>query len=280
MPAPLSHAVRPRSRRTRVRRDRKGHRRPFHRWQRYIRSARRKFFAAPPSLRIVAIAATALAIFAVMNLGYQTVRKPTEMLFPLGSAMNKTPATTWRQYAPLFREYSTATITPELLAALAQVEGAGNPMARTYWRWRLTWHPFSIYKPASSAVGMYQMTDAAFAEARHYCIHRHTVVEDGCWFNSLYTRILPSNAIELTAIYLDRNVTGILARWPNVVASPQQKQSLAVLVQLCGAGRAEAYLRRGFHLILGERCGDHDAAPYLARVNVLKRQFARLAADQ
>ena len=49
---------------------------------------------------------------------------------------------------------------------IAQVEGAGNPVARTYWRWRLTWNPFAIYQPASSAVGMYQMTDAAFAEAR------------------------------------------------------------------------------------------------------------------
>jgi len=38
------------------------------------------------------------------------------------------------QYGPLFRRHSTVVITPELLAALAQVEGAGNPVARTYWR--------------------------------------------------------------------------------------------------------------------------------------------------
>ena len=106
------------------------------------------------------------------NLVYQVVRKPTEMFFPVSGAMNKTPAETWRQYGPLFREYSTTSITPELLAALAQVEGAGNPVARTYWQWRLTWNPVAIYQPASSAVGMYQMTDAAFAEARRYCI-RH-----------------------------------------------------------------------------------------------------------
>jgi hypothetical protein len=73
------------------------------------------------------------------------VRKPTEMLFPVSATMNKLPAETWRQYAPLFREYCTATITAELLAALAQVEGAGNPIARTYWRWRLSWNPFAIY---------------------------------------------------------------------------------------------------------------------------------------
>jgi hypothetical protein len=122
----------------------------------------------------------------VANVVYQILRKPTEMLFPVSATMNKLPAETWRQYAPLFREYSTGTITAELLAALAQVEGAGNPKARTYWRWRLSWNPFAIYQPASSAVDMYQMTDAAFAEARSYCIRHHTVVQDGCWFNGLY----------------------------------------------------------------------------------------------
>jgi hypothetical protein len=165
----------------------------------------------------------------------QVMRKPTEMFFPVSGAMNKTPAETWRQYAPLFREYSTTSIIPELLAALAQVEGAGNPVARTYSRWRLTWNPFAIYQPASSAVGMYQMTDAAFAEARRYCIRHHTVVEDGCWLNGLYARVLPSHAIELTAVFLDRNVAAILARRPNATANQQQKQALAAMIHLCGA---------------------------------------------
>jgi hypothetical protein len=111
-------------------------------------------------MRIVVIAATVLAVFSATNLVYQIVRKPTEMLFPVTGAMNKMPAETWRQYAPLFREYSTATIAPELLAALAQVEGAGNPVARTYW-----------------------------------------------------------HAIELTAVFLERNVAAILARRPKVTAS-------------------------------------------------------------
>ena len=75
------------------------------------------------------------------------------------------------------------SISPELLAALAQVESAGNPIARTYWRWRLTSDPFAVYQPASSAVGMYQMTDAAFAEAQGYCILHHTVVESRLFRN-------------------------------------------------------------------------------------------------
>src|SRR5947209_87821 len=115
----------------------------FRCWRRRARWAWHKLNAAPSAIRIVVIAATVLAVFSATNLVYQVVRKPTEMLFPVSGAMNKMPAETWQQYAPLFREYSTATITPELLAALAQVEGAGNPVARTYWRWRLTWNPFA-----------------------------------------------------------------------------------------------------------------------------------------
>src|SRR6184192_1343468 len=151
----------------------------------------RAILAAPLSIRILVSAVLILALWSAVNWMYQVVRKPTELFFPVSGALNKPPADTWRQYGALFREYSTATITPQLLAALAQVEGAGNPVARTYWRWRLTWNPFAVYQPASSAVGMYQMTDAAFAEARRYCIRHHTVVEDGCWFNGLYTRVVP-----------------------------------------------------------------------------------------
>ena|SRR5438105_11066897 len=82
----------------------------------------------------------------------------------------------------------TVSIPPELLAALAQVESAGNPVATTYWRWRLSSDPFAVYHPASSAVGMYQMTDAAFAEAQGYCILHHTVTETGCSPTALYSR--------------------------------------------------------------------------------------------
>jgi len=228
-------------------------------------------------MRIVVIAVTIIAAFFGANLVYHVVRKPTEMFFPLGGAFNKIPADTWRQYAPFFREYSTAAITPELLAALAQIEGAGNPLASTYWRWRLTWDPFAIYEPASSSVGMYQMTDAAFAETRGYCIRHHTVVADGCSLNGLYTRVVPSHAIELAAVYLDRNVTMVLAQRPNATASAQHKQELAAIIHLCGAGPAKAFARRGFHLVAGERCGDQDAATYLARMNVMKREFLRLA---
>lgn len=62
-------------------------------------------------------------------------------------------------------------------------------------------------------------------------------------------------------------------------ASAQQKQDLAAFIHLCGASPATAYARRHFQMIAGKRCGDHLVASYVSRVNAMKRQFLRLAAD-
>lgn len=255
-------------------------RRRLKRWRKTVRRLGRAWTAMPPAVRTLAILIVTAVVLAVSNLVYQVIRKPTEVFFPADTALNKAPRDTWRQYGRLFRRYSTAIITPELLAALAQVEGAGNPLARTYWRWSLTWHPFAIYRPASSAVGMYQMTDPAFADARDFCIREHRVVREGCGFNDLYNRVLPSDAIQLTAVYLERHVEAVLARFPGERPSAQQRQDLATLIHLCGAGPAEAFARYRFRLPAGERCGDHDAATYLAKVNAMKGVFRRLAAGR
>src|SRR6185436_14608575 len=227
-----------------------------------------------------------VAVWVPVNWMVQVARKPTEVFFPVSGSLVKTPAQTWQQYRPLFAKHSTAVITPELLAALAQVEGSGNPMARTYWRWLLSWNPFEVYRPASSAVGMYQITDGTFAEARRYCIHDHAVVEDGawhdmrsCWFNSLYTRVIASHSIELTSAYLDRKVARALANARIGKATLRQKEDLAALIHLCGAGAGEYYARRGLRLIAHQRCGDHDARAYLNRVQGMKTAFLRLGAD-
>lgn len=226
------------------------------------------------------VAAAALAL----NGLYQVLRKPTELFFPVSGVLAKTPQETWREYGPAFRRYATSSITPELLAALAQVEGSGNPLVRTYWRWSWAVKPFDVYRPASSAVGMYQITDGTFAEARHYCVHDHALAREGpwddwhsCWFNSLYVRVLPGDAVELTAAYLDLKVTGILAGPPPRAASPLQRQHLAAVAHLCGAGAAAAYARRGFRFAGGQRCGDHDPREYLRRVDDMRAVFARLA---
>ncbi|HXF45219.1 MAG TPA: hypothetical protein VNK91_03775 [Burkholderiaceae bacterium] len=240
----------------------------------------------PFEVHAVVAAALAVTIWFTVNAIVQVVRKPTELFFPVAGVLSKTPAETWNRYAPLFRAHSTAVMTPPLLAALAQTEGAGNPVARTYWRWRATAAPFEVYRPASSAGGMYQITDGTFEQAKQLCIHDHRVVEDGpwhdfdsCWFNALYFRVVPSHAVEMTAALLDRAVAETLARHRIVNATLAQKQDLAALIHLCGAGAGDSYARRGLRLVEGQRCGDHDVAAYLAKVNAMKRVFARLAAD-
>jgi hypothetical protein len=247
------------------------------RWQRRLRLARQKFARTPHAVRIAAIAVTLFVTLALSNLLYQVIHKPTELFFLVGHRLDKEPSETWRQYGALFRTYSTATITPELLAALAQQESSGNPVDRTYWRWRFSFNPFAIYRPASSAVGLFQMTDPAFAEAERYCIRANVVTDTGCGFGP-WIRAFPSHAIELASVYLDRNVAAVLAR-AEMAASPPQKQDLAAFIHLCGAGPATAYARRKFHMIADERCGDHSVAAYVARVDALKRQFQRLADD-
>lgn len=248
------------------------------------RRALRAFWAAPLPLRVTTVVAALIVLFFAVNWTYQVVRKPAELFFPVSGVLSKTPAQTWRQYEPIFRAHATAVITPDLLAALAQVEGAGNPVARTYWRWRMTTEPFEVYRPASSAVGMYQITDATFSEAKRFCIRDHAVVSDGpwhdlgsCWFNSLYLRVVPSHAVEMTSAFLDHHVADTLERHRLAGATLQQKQELAALIHLCGVGAGDAYARRKLRLVAGQRCGSHDVAAYLARVNTMKRTFQGMA---
>jgi hypothetical protein len=250
-------------------------------WRRWLK----KFRTAPRSLQVSAAVVIVAILSLAINWIYQVVRKPSELLFPVSGTLFKTPAETWRQYEPAFRRYSTGIITPELLAALAQVEGSGNPIVRTYWRWSWKLQPFEVYRPASSAVGMYQITDGTFLEAKRLCIRDHQILQDGpwhdwhsCWFNSLYMRVVPTHAIELTSAYLDRAVVSALDHHGLTSATSAQKQDLAAVIHLCGAGAGDVYARRHFRLTEGQRCGDHEVRVYVARVNAMSSVFARLAA--
>jgi hypothetical protein len=248
--------------------------------QRVVKGFRR----APGAVQLTVLSLVFIVSFFTVNWSYQVIRKPSELFFPISGQFYKDPVETWRAYGRLFERHSTPVMTPDLLAALAQVEGSGNPIVRTYWRFSLTNEPFEIFRPASSAVGMYQFTDGTFAIARRYCIHRHRVVEEGpwydfksCWLNELYTRTVPSHAVEMTAAYLDRGVADVLGRHPGLTATLAQKQTLATMMHLCGAGAAAEYARRGLQLSAGQRCGSHDARSYVGRVASMQRRFKALA---
>ncbi len=253
----------------------------------FFRSFRRTLLALPRTMRVIVISALIVSLWFGINWTYHTFKKPSEVFFPLDRSLNKHPIETWKEYESLFREHATAIITPEFLAALAQVEAAGNPVARTYWRWQRSWNPLEWYQPASSAVGMLQITDGTFQEATRYCIHDHVVVEHGawhnmksCWFNSLYTRIIPSHAIELTSALLDRRVTELLNARQIKTATLQQKQDLAAIIHLCGAGAGKAYTARKLKLRPHQQCGDHDVRKYLTRIHSLQKRFKQPEAKE
>jgi hypothetical protein len=250
----------------------------------YARKAWRRLRGAPRALQVALGVAACILLWLVANALVQVARKPTELFSPVSGALDKTPAETWRSYEPMFRSHATAIITPDFLAALAQVEGSGNPVARTRWRWRLTEDPFDVYRPASSAAGMYQITNGTYQQARRYCIHDNEVAEDGpwhawrsCWFNWIYLRVVPSHAAEMTSAFLDASVSRTLRRLGKAGASLRQKQDLAAIMHLCGVAAGEAFARRGFGLSSNQRCGDQDVGAYLAQVHAMQRTFAALA---
>ncbi len=254
-------------------------RRALDRLKRAVRWSRR------PRLRRAVWGLAVLALLAAVNAGYQIARKPTELLGAVAPARPRAPAETWAAYGPLFEAHATPTVDAPLLAALAQVETAGDPLARTYWRWRWSLNPLEVYAPASSAVGLLQITDGTFEQSRRLCIQDHQVVrqgEDGdrlaCGLLGVYFRTVPSHAIELTSAWLDDSVADAVARARKPRASSDARRRLAAVIHLCGRGRGIAYARRGFWAMPGERCGDHDLAAYVGRVAALRETFARMAA--
>lgn len=79
--------------------------------------------------------------------------------------------------------------------------------------------------------------------------------------------------MEMTAALLDRQVTRLVGNRPVTL---QQKQDLAAIIHLCGAGFGRTYVSRNFRLALHQRCGDHDVRTYLRKIQTLTRQFAFL----
>lgn len=230
-----------------------------------------------PILTVLLLVVIAAGVITT-HFAHWTLRKPAVLLTPLSGTMIKTPAQTWEAYGPLFRRHATAFIPAELLAALAQMESAGDPVAATYWRWNENAPDFfGIFRPASTSVGLYQMTDPAFAEARRYCVRDHkvvTVASGGCGETPPDLRLLPSHAIELTAAWLDRGVARALG---GHAANAAQSADVAALTHLCGGQVARAYVGRDFQLTPEQKCGDHSPAAYLAQVRGLQQTFRRLA---
>ena len=173
----------------------------------------RSFRRAAPSVQIAIDFAATLALWAAVNGVYQVLRKPTELFFPVSGMLYKTPA---GDVEPLRVDLPPALHARDhrgVPRCARAGGGLGQPDRADLLALVVGLNPLEVYRPASSAVGMYQITDGTFEEASRYCIHDHAVVEEGpwyawrsCWLNELYFRVVPSHSVELTSAYLDRAV--------------------------------------------------------------------------
>jgi len=127
-------------------------------------------------------------------------RKPSELLFFVGGALDKQPIETWRRYEPFFPHLFHSTITPELLAALAQSKAPAIPGGAHLLA--LAAHLDSL--PCTARLERCRhvpMTDPAYAETAR-SVSEATLSGSGCGFTASYpaVRAMPSSS---AAVYLD-----------------------------------------------------------------------------
>ncbi|MCP4751486.1 MAG: transglycosylase SLT domain-containing protein [Proteobacteria bacterium] len=219
-----------------------------------------------------------ILLLVAVNWVYQVVKKPSELVDLIGISFFKRPSSTWEAYRDDFEEHSTEIMTPEFLAAMAQAESGGNPLATTQWKWRLTTDVTRIYAPASSSVGMFQYTNATFEDAKRFCVHFGKVATRGkwfspgsCWFNGLYSRLSPSNSIEMTAARLQYYVDRLTAKRG---IGLKNKQKMAAVIHLCGLKKARKFRKKNFNFKAIPACGSHNPRNYYRKIAKLRKRFS------
>ena len=222
-----------------------------------------------------------LILTPVLNIGWQVYKKPSELLRPFAKYFNKSPKQTWYSYYDEFKEHSEPYLTPEFLAALAQVESSGNPIAQTYWDLKLSTNIEKWYAPASSSVGLYQLTEPTFKQAQKICKKNNTYVlnqNEGigpCYWNRFKTRLSASDSIELTANHLNYNIKRLVQK-RDLKLNQQKAQALASVIHLCGPGVGERLVRNAFRLESLGSCGKHNPKYYHRKITRLAAYFKSL----
>lgn len=209
----------------------------------------------------------------LFNLIYQVYKKPTEVFRPFESLLIKSPKETWKNYGEYFEAFATHRVSASFLAALAQVESAGNPWANSFWKFRWTTDLDRIYSPASTAVGLLQITEPTMKEAQNFCFKENKKVFRGkCWEDRFFTRLSPEHSIELTSARMEY----YLKKMTPAKLSRRNLEKLASVFHLCGVNKAKVFQRSNYNFSALGRCGYHRPRKYYQKINRMKAKFERI----
>lgn len=217
-----------------------------------------------------------VAIILGTNFAYQIYKNPLHALSFFSRPMNKTPRETWSVYADVFKAGSAGRLSPTLLAALAQVESRGNPLAAPEWRVQLTPDLSGVYAPASSAFGIMQITKGTFDLILKSCGKSG----ETCPNRDLATRMRARDSVNMVSGFILRSMEDIIT--PSGVArlSEEKLIKLAAVIHLCGPEVGRRLARNGYNVNALSRCGSHWPSVYANQVADMKNMFELISARE
>jgi hypothetical protein len=211
-----------------------------------------------------------IVVIFLINAIYQIFLNPIHLFSFISKPFSKTPQQTWDAYSEIFQRQGDTRITPELLAAIAQVESAGNPLAAPPWQFSLSTDVAQLFAPASSAFGIMQITKGTFETMRKLA------KEEGRP-TPVMTRLRVEDSVQLSAIHLRRSIQDLIGDrgWDKL--DRRRSTHLASVIHLCGPEVGKRLIKLQYRTERLPRCGSHWPEVYSNRVWELRQYFEKNA---
>ncbi len=198
------------------------------------------------------------------NVLYQIYKKPTDLVSIIYPGSSTSIFGTWSYFQDSFNSHSTKLVSAKTLASIAQVESSGRFAASPEWQWKLSRGVGNIFAPASSAIGLMQITKGHKNSVSKFC-KTQKAKEHVCKNRSWWLRLIPGHSIHLAAVYIDKTIHSIIRQQKKTI-SKVNLIKLAAITHLCGEGKAKLYARSNFKFSNFRKCGTHSAINYVNNV--------------
>jgi hypothetical protein len=230
----------------------------------------------------ISLGIVGILFISLVNQGTQDLLSVLGLVTPSHSLA---PQESWDEYQDYFENYSTKDLSPTFLAALAQTESSGSFFLAPKWTFSLKRGPFQILKPESTAFGLMQLTGPQFAQSKNFCIQEQNPERtgkwyhvDGCWFNSMSTRLSPANSVEHTSAFLQASVNHHIHGEGRQLVK-ERIEIYSALLHHCGITDGLAWLEGDQSENVPPSCRGKSAKNYLDRLYKNKRVFDTLRSE-